>query len=76
MSGLTRKEHLYKELEIIMKHHYVDVHAIYEPDGSGPYGDCYCAAVDLLREGMTFRIYFKQEADKIHVEYAERWHFG
>lgn len=76
MSGLTQKENLYEELEVIMKHAYVDILAIYEPDGSEPYSDCYCAAVDLYKSGMTFRVYFKEKPEGLRVEHAERWHFG
>ena len=46
-------------------------------DGSGPYDDCYMAAVDLFKPGMTFRIYFKQQyGEKPTIEDVERWHFG
>lgn len=46
-------------------------------DGEGPFGDCYLAAVDLLKKGMTFRIYFKHTyGEKPTIEYVERWHFG
>ena len=76
MPGLTQKENLYEKLEDVMKHAYADVHAIYDPDGSDPYGDCYSAAVDLYQPGMTFRVYFKENADGLRVEHAERWHFG
>lgn len=58
MSKLTKNEKLYEKLEVVMKYAYVDVHAIYDPDGSESYGDCYCAAVNLYQQGMTFRVYF------------------
>ena len=56
----------------IFKDVYCDVHAVYDPDGSEHFGDCHCAAVDLLAPGLTFRVYFKGE----QVEHVERWHFG
>lgn len=70
-------DNLYDKLEKTLKDIYFDVHAIYEPDGDGPYGDCYMAAVDLFVQGITFQIFFKHQADeKLTVEYVERWRFG
>ncbi len=55
----------------------MEIHAIYEPDGSHIFGDCYCAAVDLFSWEFTFRVYFKiTEAGEIDVQDVSRWHFG
>lgn len=71
------KRLLYENLENVLWHIFFDIHAIYEPDGSGPFEDCYMAAVDLFEPGMTFRIYFKQQqGEKPTIEEVERWHFG
>lgn len=72
----TETKMLKKKLEAAIQNIYFDVHAIYDPDGSPVFGDCYCAAVDLFTQGMTFRIYFKLKEDQIQVEHAERWYIG
>ena len=54
----------------------IEIHAVYEPEGSKPFGAFFCAAVDLFKPGLTFRIWFKLENDVPVVEWAERWHFG
>ena len=62
-----------KALAQALKGLYFEIHAIYEPNERG----WYCAAVDLFRPGMTFRIYFTLgEDNQIKVEHAERWYFG
>lgn len=68
---------LYDNLENVLGQMYFDIHAIYEPDGNGLLGDCYCAAVDLFSFEFTFRVYFKIKDDgNLKVEHVERWHFG
>lgn len=77
MSELVKNKEIQESLQKAMQHIYFDVHAIYEPDGSEIYGDCYLAAVDLFKQGMTFRVYFKiNESGAFQAEYVERWHFG
>ena len=75
-NNLVKNNELYQQLKNAIKDIYVDVHAIYEPDGSEFLGDCYCAAVDLFSFDFTFRIYFKIVDEKIKVEHVERWRFG
>ena len=66
-----------KALEQALKDLYFEIYGIYEPDDSHIFSDCHCAAVDLFRPGMTFRIYFTLEKDnQIKVKHAERWYFG
>ena len=49
---------------------YYKLHTIYEPDEHG----WNCAAVDLFRPGMTFRLYFETgENNMIDIKHMERW---
>ena len=74
---LTNDKALYKKLESTVQNICFEIHAIYEPDGGEGFGDCYCAAVDLFKQGMTYRVYFKSgENGNIEVEHIERWFFG
>lgn len=75
MSELAKKE-LYEKLQIAIQEIYSEIHAIYEPDGTEFFGDCYCAAVALFSQEFTFRVYFKIVDEKVKVEHVERWHFG
>lgn len=64
-------------LQNVLKEIYIEIHAIYESDGSDFLGDCYTAAVDLFSWKFTFRIWFQIDDDgSIKVENVERWHFG
>ena len=66
-----------ESLKQSLKELYFEIHGIYEPGSEHIFNDCYCAAVDLFRPGMTFRIYFTLGKDnQIKVEHAERWYFG
>ncbi len=52
---------------------YYKLHTIYEPDEHG----WYCAAVDLFRPSMTFRLYFEiGENNMIDIKHLERWFLG
>ncbi len=74
---LVQDQDLYEKMTAAIKGMYFEIHAIYEPDGSDFFGDCYCAAVDLFSWEYTFRVYFKvNEAGKIEVQDVSRWHFG
>lgn len=56
---------------------FVDIHAVYDKGCDTGYPECYCAAVDLFRPGMTFRVYFTlDEAGQISVVDLQRWWFG
>ena len=48
MSELTKEKALYEQLQTAIREMHSEIHAIYEPDGSEFFGDCYCAAVDLF----------------------------
>ena len=76
MTSLTKNKELYKNLSEALQNPLKELHAIYEPDGSELFGDCYCAAVDLFAPGLTFRIYFKMVDGQVKIEWAERWRFG
>ena len=74
---LVENQEMYEKLTNTIKGMHMDIHAIYEPDGSHIFGDCYCAAVDLFSWQFTFRVYFKiTEAGEIDVQDVSRWHFG
>ena len=56
---------------------YSKVHAIYEPDGYGPFGQYYSAAADLFEEDLTFRVYFdRDDLGNIKIKHVERWFIG
>lgn len=79
MADLINNQEMHEQMHEELKALYVEVHAIYEPEGtaSDPYlGDCYCAAVDLFRPGLTFRIWFKIADSKIEFRSGDRWYFG
>lgn len=74
---LTQNHNLYTKLENTIKQLYFEIHAIYEPEGDEGFDAYYCAAVDLFREGDTYRVYFKlDENGNIEVKHLERWFFG
>ena len=76
---LINNQEKYAQMREALKALYVEVHAIYEPEGteSDPYfGDCYCCAVDLFRPGLTFRIWIKIVDGKIEFRSGDRWYFG
>lgn len=74
---LIENQELYQTLESAIKNMFVEIHAIYAPDGGEPYPDCYLAAVDLFSPGTTYKLYFKiNENGQIQVEYLGRWYFG
>ena len=74
--SLVKNKDLYGVLKEAVANVYVDIHAIYEPDGSDFFGDCYCAAMDLFSFEFTFRVYFRIVEGQVKVEHIERWHFG
>ena len=79
MSNLVENQELYAQVRGSLQNIYFDLHAIYEPKGtnSDPYfGDCYCCAVDLLRPGLTFRIWFKIVDGEMVFRSGDRWYFG
>ncbi len=64
-----------KQFRNAMKCSFHKVRAIYEPLGYGPYGECYIAAIDMFKPGMTFRLYFKVNGDgTFYAEHIEKWH--
>jgi len=65
-----------EDLKMALGAPYLELHAVYEPDGSQIFGDCYCAAVDLFQRGMTFRVWFKYEDSKVNIVDVSRWCFG
>lgn len=74
MSDLVKSQELYTAMEKSLQNVHFEIHAIYEPDGDSGW---HCAAVDLFRPGMTFRLYFTlRENHEIYVEHMERWYFG
>lgn len=71
-----RKYFAVEDLKTALKAPYFELHAVYEPDGSEIFGDCYCAAVTMFGYGMTFRVYFKiDENGQAQIEDVSRWHF-
>ena len=56
---------------------FVDIHAVYDKGGNSDYPEWYCAAVDLFRPGMTYKIYFTlTDNGQISVVKLQRWWFG
>ena len=55
---------------------FVDIHAVYDKGSNSDHPDWYCAAVDLFRPGMTFRMYFTVDDGQISVVDLQRWWFG
>lgn len=76
MSELTKEKALYEQLQTAIREMHSEIHAIYEPDGSEFFGDCYCAAVDLFSPAFTFRVYFKIVDGELDIQHVERWNFG
>ena len=74
---LTNNQELYKQLQSTVQNLYVEIQAIYEPGTNTACPEWYCAAVDLFRSGMTFRLYFTVDEDRaIKVEEVSRWWMG
>lgn len=77
---LNENEKLYQKLTDSLQNPYTELRAVYEPENTGIedniFNNCYSAAVDLFRPGMTFRIWFTHENGKIEIIHAERWFFG
>ena len=74
---LVENQERYQALENAIKNIHFKIHAIYEPDPSEPFPDCYMAPVELFTFGQTYRLYFKiNENNQIEVEHLERWYFG
>lgn len=74
---MIRQQEIYEVLGETIKNVYYKVHAICDPDGGEEFGDCFCAAVDLFQQGMTFRVYFKRTSSgEIRVQHLERWFLG
>ncbi len=74
---ICENEKLLEGLDRTIHTPYYEIHAVYEPDGCGLYGDCYCAGVDLLVQGLTFKVYFKVEGEnEIQIVHVQRWPFG
>lgn len=64
-------------LKNLLKAPYFEVHVVYEPNGEPVFGDCFCAAVDLFKPGMTFRVYFKEDENgETIIKDVQRWYFG
>jgi len=75
--ALVEDQQMYASLGGALHETYAKVHAIYGPGNNSLHPDWYCAAADLFRQDLTFRIYFTIEADsQIQVEHVERWYFG
>ena len=52
---------------------YFEIHYMFEPTGTGEYGGCYCAVVDLFAPRFTFKIYFHYcGPDEISVKAIEQ----
>ena len=74
---LIENRELYQTLENTIKNIHFEIHAIYEPDPSEPFPDCYFAAIELFTIRQTYRLYFKtNENNQIEVEHLERWYMG
>lgn len=73
---LIEDQKLYDQMKDVFQDAYVELLAIYEPDGYGFTGAWYCAAVDLFMPGLTFRVWFEMVDGAIRVRWADRWHFG
>lgn len=70
-------EDMYPKLQEYLSACPVEIHAIYDPDGVPPYGDFYCAAVDLFKSGETFKVYFTiDENGEFYIHQMTRWFFG
>ena len=74
--NLVENEKLYRCLENTISQMYCEIHAIYIPDGSIVNGECFCAAADLFKPGLTFKIYFKVTEEGIDIVDISRWYFG
>lgn len=74
---LIEAPELYEKFKAFMGGVCVDLHAIYDRGGDSNHPECYCAAADLFRPGMTHKIYFTlTDAGQIFVEDLQRWFFG
>ena len=74
---LTNNQELYKRLQTVNQALYAEIHAVSELGTNTAFPDWYCAAVDLFRPGMTFRLYFTIGEDgEIRVEDLARWWMG
>lgn len=69
---LNENTALYSALENSIRNIHFEIHAIYEPEENG----WYCAAVDLFKPGLTFKLYFTLENGEISVRDLARWWFG
>lgn len=69
-----------KKIEKLIKEEYeaeyCKVFAVYEPDGVGSYGDCYCAAVDIGTRGMTYKVFVKVVNGVFKIVNKEKWFMG
>jgi len=74
---LIEAPELYEKFKAFMGSVCVDLHAIYEKGSDSHHPEFYCAAADLFRPGMTYRVYFiLDDAGQIRVEDLQRWFFG
>lgn len=76
LKKVTETDKLNSLLSCEIKSMFYEIHAIYEPDGNHPHGDCYMAGVDLFSWMHTFKIYFKKEDGRIEIIDIERWFLG
>lgn len=74
---LIENPELYDNFRSFMGSVCAELHAIYDKGSDSHHPECYCAAADLFRPGMTFKIYFTiDDAGQIFVEDLQRWWFG
>lgn len=74
---LLETPELYDRFKAFMGSVCVVLHAIYDRGSDSYHPEFYCAAADLFRSGMTFRIYFAlDDTGQIVVDDLQRWWFG
>lgn len=74
---LMESPELYDKFRAFMGGVCIDLHAIYDRGSDSNFPECYCAAADLFRAGMTYKVFFTLTEDgQIWVEDLQRWFFG
>lgn len=74
---LIEAPELYEKFKAFMGGVCVELHAIYDKGSDSDHPEFYCAAADLFRPEMTYRIYFAlDDVGQICVEDLQRWWFG
>lgn len=69
-------EAMYEQILRQLEDLHIKIWAIYPPEKNSLYPDCKTAGVDMIRPGITFRVWFREERGQIQIKHIERWHMG